>query len=379
MFQRHLTQRTSRAMKALQIGVCGAIVLLGATTAQSRPHHRGAMGGKAKPVDAKACVAAFNAAQQRAQSGHLREARESFSVCARPSCGDFLRQECTTRYTQLDADIPSVVPIVTDENGAPRVDVQVTMDGEMLTPQLDGRALPVDPGMHEFSFSTDGSVFSGKILIVEGQRNRTISVSLHPTGDKQTHKGSAAPKRAVALEASTPEEQSKTVITPISNTRKKTAAETAETEEAPAKKPDLAAHPEAEEAEGSAAGATPAAETTAEGHPRHGASKMTYVLAAAGLAGIGGYGLLTYWGRKDNDNLGSCSPGCGQGQIDHIRRVYLGADVSLGVGVAALGAAYWVYAVTRAPKEEQASTQEAYRMDVQPSRAGAVATFSGSF
>jgi hypothetical protein len=76
-------------------------------------------------------------------------------TCAKATCGGLLKQQCTNLYMQLESDIPSVVPLVTDDAGAPRVDVQVTMDGEVLTSRLDGRSLRVDPGLHEFSFSAD--------------------------------------------------------------------------------------------------------------------------------------------------------------------------------------------------------------------------------
>src|SRR5262249_15802740 len=87
--------------------------------------------------------------------------------------------------------IPSVVPVVTDETGAPRVDVQVRIDGELVATQLDGRALPVDPGMHEFSFTMDGNVIARqKLMILQGQRNRQIAATLRSAG------GKAAPGKA---------------------------------------------------------------------------------------------------------------------------------------------------------------------------------------
>src|SRR5262249_49517833 len=82
------------------------------------------------------------------------------------------------RFAQIQADIPSIVPVVTDETGATRDDVQVKMDGEILTSRLDGRALPVEPGNHDFSFEVGGLAVSQKILMMEGQRNRQIAISL---------------------------------------------------------------------------------------------------------------------------------------------------------------------------------------------------------
>src|SRR5262249_41347971 len=113
-----------------------------------------------------------------------REAKELLLACAKPACGTFLSQKCAAKYMQLDADIPSIVPLVTDDTGMPRVDVQVAMDGELLVSKLDGVALPVDPGMHEFSFSSNNNVFATqKILVIQGQRNRPVAVAL-PTADR---------------------------------------------------------------------------------------------------------------------------------------------------------------------------------------------------
>jgi hypothetical protein len=92
-----------------------------------------------------------------------------------------------------------------------------------------------------------------------------------------------------------------------------------------------------------------------------------------GVAGIAGYGLLTYWGRKDNDKLAECSPACNPAAVDHIRKLYTIADVSLGVGIAALvGGTSWWYVKSRRSKE-------AVAVDVQPIRSGALASVKGAF
>ena len=68
--------------------------------------------------------------------------------------------------------------MVLDESGDPRVDVEVKMDGQVITSQLNGCAIPIDPGTHEFSFSTAGGTFAlQKLAIVEGERNRLLTAS----------------------------------------------------------------------------------------------------------------------------------------------------------------------------------------------------------
>src|SRR3954464_9737524 len=112
--------------RAMSHGACVAALLLSSppgTSAPARTAGKGKAGG--------ACVLAYKNAQQLEKSSQLRQAREALRGCVKASCGA-LRQRCMTRYAQLETDIPSVIPVVTDESGAPRIDVQVTMDGEVL-------------------------------------------------------------------------------------------------------------------------------------------------------------------------------------------------------------------------------------------------------
>jgi hypothetical protein len=61
-------------------------------------------------------------------------------------------------------------------------------------------------------------------------------------------------------------------------------------------------------------------------------------IAAGAIAALGGVG-LAYFGssaRSGEDALDRCTPDCGRGTIDGVKQDYLLANVSLGVGVAAL-------------------------------------------
>src|ERR1019366_6867964 len=152
------------------IAACGAALLL---------FTRAADAGNDKGIKkSDECATAYERATDRQAAGALREARDLLLGCARPVCEVGLREQCTNLYSQLDSDIPSVVPVVTDGAGATLVDVQVTMDGEVLASRIGGQALPVDPGLHEFSFSANGAVFATqKLMILQGQRDRRILVS----------------------------------------------------------------------------------------------------------------------------------------------------------------------------------------------------------
>ena len=272
--------------------------------------------------DDRACSVAYARAQENERAAHLLTAREQLQTCAKPRCGKVLYEACTALFTQVEADIPSIVPVATDATGAPRVDVKVTMDGAPLTAEIDGRAIPVDPGMHEFAFSSNDAVFATrKVLVVQGQRNRPISATQEAAAQPSGEKG----EKKIALAASGDPE-----------TGNETAAEQA------------------------AEGAKLSADAT------------------VGVVGLAGFGVMTEWGRKDNALLAQCSPSCPQASVDHVRRMYVAADVSLGVGIAALAASYWAFVSSRSANEDH-PTEQAMVFDVRPTRAGAVAGVSGSF
>ena len=132
-----------------------------------------------RPRDEEACLSTLKEAKAREQEGSLQAARVLLRACAQNPCSTFVRQQCANRNTKLELDTPTVVLLVTDAAGGARTDIQVRVDGEPFATQLDGRALPIDPGMHDFSFIADGHVFATqKILIVQGQRNRFITANI---------------------------------------------------------------------------------------------------------------------------------------------------------------------------------------------------------
>jgi hypothetical protein len=133
------------------------------------------------------CSAAHQSAKDHEQAGQLIEADKLLRTCARPLCGSPLWEECAAEGIELSATIPSIVPLVTDAAGQPRVDVQVKVDGTVISTRLDGRALLIDPGTHELSFSNESGVFATqKIQIARGQRNRQVKVSMRPA-PPETH------------------------------------------------------------------------------------------------------------------------------------------------------------------------------------------------
>lgn len=99
-----------------------------------------------------------------------------------------------------------------------------------------------------------------------------------------------------------------------------------------------------------------------------------YLLGGLGLAGVVGYGALVTWARDDNRRLTDCAPNCPASSVAHIRTLYLAADISLGVGLAALAATTWIYVGTRPPRREPG-----YSFRLRPLPGGALAGLGGAF
>ncbi len=311
-----------------------------------------ALGQVAHPRDEEACQTALKDAKAREQEGALQAARVLFRSCAQNPCSTFVRQQCANRSTKLELDTPTVVLLVTDSAGGTRSDVQVRVDGEPFASQIDGRALPIDPGMHDFSFVVDGHVFATqKILIVQGQRNRFITANIGKTG-----RGAVA-----ADESAGPTEEQAAKLPATRPARARAAA--ADKKQA------------AEADESTTAESTPAEEAGPQKHRRI----LPWVLTGVGVAGLGAGTVLTLWGRSDNKDLSKCSPTCPDATLSHIRHVYQGADIAIGVGVAALAAAYWSYAFSAGSSGESKSSETALRLDVAPTTSGGFASVSGRF
>jgi hypothetical protein len=125
-----------------------------------------------------ACVEAFKRALELEKEEQFIPARKVLYDCAHAKCGALIKRKCNVRYFVVKRATPSVIPTATDENGDRMTDVEVTMDGQLLTPYTDGKAIEVNPGVHEFSFSDEKGIIAKKnVEIAPGQKNLRVAVS----------------------------------------------------------------------------------------------------------------------------------------------------------------------------------------------------------
>lgn len=176
--------QTAGVTAVAAVGLFGALHTVQAA-AKPRP---------ASPAQRHACTVAYDEAREQADTGHLLEAKAKLDQCAKLTCDDFVRRVCQGLMAQLDEDVPSIVPVVTDDAGSPHVFVEVRMDGELLTSKLNGLALAVDPGRHELTFSNDSGVFATRrVMVVQGERNRPIAVKMGRSRRRRLPIASEAP------------------------------------------------------------------------------------------------------------------------------------------------------------------------------------------
>ncbi len=137
----------------------------------------------AHAIDTQACLAASEKGQHSRAAGRLREARDQFNICGNDACPAIVRRDCAQWQEQVVALLPGVVFGAKDKAGRDLFDVTISMDGEVITKKLDGKAVSVDPGPHTFKFEVAGMpAVTEKSLIKEGEKARVLSVTFE-SGD----------------------------------------------------------------------------------------------------------------------------------------------------------------------------------------------------
>lgn len=77
----------------------------------------------------------------------------------------------------------------------------------------------------------------------------------------------------------------------------------------------------------------------------------TLILGGVGLLALGSFAYFGASGESKQSDLESCKPSCDSDDVSDVRTRYLVADVSLAIGVLALGGATYFYFSRPAPKE----------------------------
>jgi hypothetical protein len=237
-------------------------------------------GAATAAADPLTCAQAYEKAQEERTAGRLNAAIEHLKSCIDSSCAKFIREDCVRWMDQTESALPTVVFSVR-EDGRDLTNVEILCDGNLLTETLDGKALPIDPGLHHFTFNVPGLAPVGRqLLIREGERNRIIDVEF-----SRPHVGSAP-------------------LSPSPSSSVKTAL--------------------------------PA--------PRAGTGALPYGLVGVGVLGVAGFTVFGLLGNSRQGELErTCAPNCQSGQVDSVKTKYILADTCLGVGLVSLGLATYLF------------------------------------
>ncbi|WP_394827165.1 hypothetical protein [Pendulispora albinea] len=148
------------------------------------------------------CASGSEDAQRLIKQGKLLEARARLLVCTRAVCPAVIKQDCDGWLSTLDATTPSLVIAARDEAGRDLLDLRVTLDGAAVD-SLNGRAIPVNPGVHKLQFEASGKTPSEQQVVVhEGERARPVTVTLASVA--RAPAPAVAPVRAPAERSTSP-------------------------------------------------------------------------------------------------------------------------------------------------------------------------------
>ncbi len=128
------------------------------------------------------------------------------------------------------------------------------------------------------------------------------------------------------------------------------------------------------------AGAATSATTPAAGEPRSASAAPALVVGGIGVVALGAFALFGIQGKNDVDDLQRCKPNCREEDVDSARTKLIIADISLGVGIVALGVATYMFLTRpRIDTNVQTTAVPRLRLHAGPIAGGAAAGFGGAF
>lgn len=140
------------------------------------------------------CSTLIEQAAREHRDGRLVAARNRLEGCRAEICSPEQRAECSRRGEEIARSLPTVAFIARDAVGRD-LDARVSLDDSEARVPL-GRAVPIDPGVHEVRWSVPTGAWGvQRITVVEGEKLRLVPISVAEPGAGSS---SAAPWIVVA-------------------------------------------------------------------------------------------------------------------------------------------------------------------------------------
>ena len=263
----------------------------------------------------RACVQASTDGQTLRKDDKLIAARDKLRMCASDPCPTVVKTHCLKWLNEVEGMIPTAVVRATDASGNDVLDAEVTIDGQ---PSKLGHPETLDPGQHVVIVKrANGEQKQENFLLVDGDHARVLSVELPATA-----------------RATTP--------TP-------------------------------------GAGAPDKSEKPAEGHSG-GIPAGAWVLGGVGIVALATSAIFFAETSQEFNTLQTtCSPACSDAQMSNAKTHAIVTDVSLGVGIGALGVAVIWAIVGRGSSAPAKTALTLPRLNLRPVSGGSVATVGLSF
>lgn len=245
------------------------------------------------------CIRAHEQAQVLRLDGNLMQSRSALKACSLEACPAVVQRDCVRWLDEVSTQIPTVVfEAITDAGAAQRVVVK--QNGQLLTRELDGRPLEMNPGYYEFLVELPGRDSKlVSVLLKQGEKNRLVSVDFRQAPEP------------VAPPPLTPAPPPPAVPPPVLHSRP--------------------------------------------------IPTSVYVLGGVSLISAGAATILGInTSAKEDRAYEECAPRCPEERIDSIERWALATDVSIGVAVVTAVAATILY--VRRPVVTEAAPTPAARV-----------------
>jgi hypothetical protein len=137
---------------------------------------------EARADETETCIRGAEQGYQLKRENKLVAAKQLLQNCAGATCPSALAPSCVEWLAEVEAALPSVVIDARDTTGANVQNLAVFVDGKPIASQLDGTAIAIDPGPHQFRFELGGVAQTQNVLILAGEKNRKIAVAFAGQG-----------------------------------------------------------------------------------------------------------------------------------------------------------------------------------------------------